>query len=39
MYNNRHSPDAEGALGCSTVGSSEACMLGGVALRKKWSER
>lgn len=27
------------SIGCSTVGSSEACMLGGMALKWKWRER
>lgn len=27
------------ATGCSTTGSSEACMLGGLALLRRWSER
>jgi glutamate decarboxylase len=34
-----HSPDAEGAIGTSTIGSSEACMLGGLALKWRWRER
>ncbi len=34
-----HSPDHEEATGCSTTGSSEACMLGGMALKWKWRER
>jgi len=33
-----HSPDAEKAIGCSTTGSSEACMLGGLALKRRWQE-
>ncbi len=32
-------PSAGGATGCSTTGSSEGCMLGGMALRWRWSER
>jgi glutamate decarboxylase len=28
-----------GATGCSTTGSSEACMLGGLALKWRWRER
>ncbi|MGD0687299.1 MAG: glutamate decarboxylase [Streptosporangiaceae bacterium] len=33
-------PDAdEGATGCSTTGSSEACMLGGMALLWRWRAR
>jgi glutamate decarboxylase len=31
--------DAGGATGCSTTGSSEACMLGGLALKWRWRER
>ncbi len=34
-----HSPDHEEAVGCSTIGSSEATMLGGMALKWKWRER
>ncbi len=34
-----HSPDHEEAVGCSTIGSSEAAMLGGLALKWKWRER
>lgn len=34
-----HSPDAEGTIGTSTIGSSEACMLGGLALKWAWRER
>ncbi len=30
---------ADGATGCSTTGSSEACMLGGMALKWRWRER
>src|SRR5271157_5398110 len=32
-------PDSEPATGCSTTGSSEACMLGGMALKWRWRER
>ena len=31
-----HAPDPEGTIGTSTVGSSEACMLGGLALKRLW---
>jgi glutamate decarboxylase len=31
--------DAGGATGCSTTGSSEACMLGGLALLWRWRQR
>jgi glutamate decarboxylase len=34
-----NSPDHEQATGCSTTGSSEACMLGGLALKWRWRER
>jgi glutamate decarboxylase len=33
------SPAASDTIGCSTTGSSEACMLGGLALKWKWRER
>jgi glutamate decarboxylase len=32
-----HAPDDP--IGCSTVGSSEACMLGGLALKRRWQRR
>lgn len=31
-----NSPDAEDSIGTSTIGSSEACMLGGLALKRRW---
>ena len=31
-----NAPDPSGAPGCSTVGSSEACMLGGLAMKRRW---
>ncbi len=31
-----HVPDAAEAVGCSTVGSSEAAMLGGLAMKRRW---
>ena len=34
-----HSPEAANTIGCSTTGSSEACMLGGLALKWKWRLR
>ncbi|MHB1325940.1 MAG: glutamate decarboxylase [Thermoleophilia bacterium] len=34
-----NSPDDEEAVGTSTVGSSEAAMLGGMALLKRWRKR
>src|ERR1700761_2801468 len=30
------SPDSEKSIGTSTIGSSEACMLGGLALKRRW---
>jgi glutamate decarboxylase len=34
-----HAPDAGTATGCSTTGSSEAAMLGGLALKRRWRAR
>ena len=34
-----NSPDPAGTIGCSTTGSSEACMLGGLALKRRWAAR
>ena len=34
-----NAPDADQATGCSTTGSSEAAMLGGLALKRRWQER
>jgi glutamate decarboxylase len=34
-----HAPDPHGATGCSTTGSSEAAMLGGLALKRRWQAR
>jgi glutamate decarboxylase len=34
-----HAPEPEQATGCSTTGSSEACMLAGLALKRRWSTR
>jgi glutamate decarboxylase len=34
-----HAPAGSGAPGCSTTGSSEACMLGGMALLWRWRAR
>lgn len=31
-----HVPEAKEAVGCSTVGSSEAAMLGGLAMKRRW---
>ena len=34
-----HAPDVAEATGCSTTGSSEAAMLGGLALKRRWQQR
>ncbi|GHO89295.1 glutamate decarboxylase [Dictyobacter formicarum] len=34
-----HANDEQDTIGCSTIGSSEACMLAGMALKWKWRER
>ncbi|HEQ1859721.1 TPA: glutamate decarboxylase [Providencia alcalifaciens] len=34
-----NSPDALNTLGCSTIGSSEAAMLGGLALKWQWRKK
>jgi glutamate decarboxylase len=34
-----NSPEAETTIGCSTTGSSEAAMLGGLALKWQWRKR
>jgi glutamate decarboxylase len=34
-----HAPDAAGTIGTSTTGSSEACMLGGLAMKRLWQHR
>src|SRR5689334_2758825 len=34
-----HAPEADQATGCSTTGSSEAAMLGGLALKRRWMQR
>ncbi|GLZ75420.1 glutamate decarboxylase [Actinorhabdospora filicis] len=31
-----HAPDPRNTIGTSTIGSSEACMLGGLALKRRW---
>ena len=33
-----NAPDPSAAVGCSTTGSSEACMLAGMALKRRWSK-
>ncbi|MGW4239585.1 glutamate decarboxylase [Streptomyces sp. NPDC004749] len=34
-----NAPDPAAAIGCSTTGSSEACMLAGMALKRRWARR
>ena len=34
-----HAPESAEATGCSTTGSSEAAMLGGLALKRRWQKR
>ncbi len=34
-----HAPDPDAATGCSTTGSSEAAMLGGLALKRRWQHQ
>ncbi|MFJ3215144.1 glutamate decarboxylase [Kitasatospora sp. NPDC086801] len=34
-----HAPDPDATVGCSTTGSSEACMLAGMALKRRWMRR
>ncbi|WP_294227206.1 glutamate decarboxylase [uncultured Shimia sp.] len=34
-----HSPEAKHTIGCSTTGSSEAAMLGGLALKWRWRDK
>ena len=34
-----NAPDPAAAVGCSTTGSSEACMLAGMALKRRWTQR
>jgi len=34
-----HAPDPAQVIGCSTTGSSEACMLAGMALKRRWAAR
>ena len=34
-----HAPASEQAVGCSTTGSSEAAMLGGLAMKRRWEAR
>ncbi|KOV68430.1 glutamate decarboxylase [Streptomyces sp. MMG1121] len=34
-----NAPDPSATVGCSTTGSSEACMLAGMALKRRWTKR
>ncbi|GAA1089548.1 MULTISPECIES: glutamate decarboxylase [Streptomyces violaceusniger group] len=34
-----HAPDPDTVVGCSTTGSSEACMLAGMAFKRRWAKR
>jgi glutamate decarboxylase len=34
-----HAPHPASATGCSTTGSSEACMLAGLAMKRRWQHR
>jgi glutamate decarboxylase len=34
-----HAPSPDDATGCSTTGSSEACMLAGMALKRRWEKK
>jgi glutamate decarboxylase len=34
-----NAPDPAAVMGCSTTGSSEACMLAGMALKRRWAGR
>ncbi|WP_329133111.1 glutamate decarboxylase [Streptomyces sp. NBC_01476] len=34
-----NAPDPSATVGCSTTGSSEACMLAGMALKRRWANR
>jgi glutamate decarboxylase len=34
-----HAPPGPDVTGCSTIGSSEACMLAGLALKRRWAAR
>ncbi|WP_431042982.1 glutamate decarboxylase [Streptomyces sp. P1-3] len=34
-----HAPDPDAAVGCSTTGSSEACMLAGMAFKRRWARK
>ncbi|GAB2650496.1 hypothetical protein GCM10027169_15890 [Gordonia jinhuaensis] len=34
-----HAPEPTNTIGTSTIGSSEACMLGGLALKRRWQQK
>ena len=34
-----HAPESASAMGCSTTGSSEAAMLGGLAMKRRWQNK
>jgi glutamate decarboxylase len=34
-----NAPEPSAVVGCSTAGSSEACMLAGMALKRRWAQR
>ena len=34
-----HAPDPQNTIGTSAIGSSEACMLGGLALKRRWQKK
>ncbi|UJA19780.1 glutamate decarboxylase [Thermoleophilia bacterium SCSIO 60948] len=34
-----NAPEPDNPIGCSTIGSSEGCMLAGMALKRRWAER
>ena len=34
-----NSPDGANTVGCSTTGSSEAAMLGGMAMKRRWEAK
>jgi glutamate decarboxylase len=39
MFGDLWNAPGDDFVGCSTVGSSEACMLGGLALKRRWQKR
>ncbi|KAJ9521406.1 hypothetical protein QJQ45_001216 [Haematococcus lacustris] len=34
-----HAPNPQNVMGCATVGSTEACLLGGLNMKKWWAQR